>query len=392
MRVPIRHLSLAVSTVAAVFHGGALAVNGAQPGGNGIKNASMGGASIALPLDAVAAANNPAGIAFVPSSFTVGLQVFDGQSSAEYVLPGNHLENRQTQPAPEGGVNWQVTPESTVGISLTGAGAGSDYGKPALPVPGAGTAKTSLRVAEFVPAVAWKPRDDLAFGLGLTLAWERFEADGVIVPAPVAGGLLPIPGHGTQSATGVGVRAGVLWRPAPDWTLGANVKSRTPMGKLEGYDEDLLSYSSGHLDVPAQYGVGIAWQPTRRLTLAADWLRILWGEIKAMQDPNGFAWRDQPVLRFGTAWVLDERWTLRAGYSRNHSQIDSSRTVQNLLVPSINEEAWTAGMSWQVAPHAELNLGYELNPRTTLAGTGPSAGTSLTSKVQMFLLGGHYVF
>ena len=144
--------------------------------------------------------------------------------------------------------------------------------------------------------------------------------------------------------------------------------------------------------MPAQYGVGIAWQPTERLTLAADWLRILWGGIKAMQDPNGFAWRDQPVLRLGAAWVLDERWTLRAGYSRNRGQIDSSRTVQNLLVPSINEEAWTAGLSWQVVPRSELNLGYELNPRATLTGTGPSAGTSLTSKVQMFLLGYQYVF
>ena len=83
---------------------------------------------------------------------------------------------------------------------------------------------------------------------------------------------------------------------------------------------------------------------------------------------------------------------MRAGYSRNRGQIDSSRTVQNLLVPSINEKAFTAGLSWRVDPRSELNLGYELNPRTTLTGTGRSAGTSLTSKVQMFLLGYHYTF
>jgi len=82
--------------------------------------------------------------------------------------------------------------------------------------------------------------------------------------------------------------------------------------------------------------------------------------------------------------VLDERWTLRAGYSRNRGQIDSSRTVQNLLVPSINEEAWTAGLSWQVVPRSELNLGYELNPRATLTGTGVlrrMAPRSLTANV-----------
>lgn len=385
------HQLTAALAVAAV-HTGALAVNGALPGGNGIKNASMGGASIALPLDAVAAANNPAGLAFVPTSATLGLQVFRGDSSANYVLPGNHLENSQTELAPEGGFNWHMNPALTFGISFSGAGAGSDYGQPALPVPGAGTAKTTLRVAEIIPTVAWKPRPDLALGLGLTLARQAFEADGVIVPAPVPGGLLPLSSHGKQTATGAGLRVGALWKPAVDWSLGVNVKSRVRMSRLDGYDQDLLAYSDGRLDIPAQYGVGVAWQTTERLTLAADWLRILWGDIKAMKDPNGFAWRNQPVLRFGAAWQLDDRWTLRAGYSRNRGQIDSSRTVQNLLVPSINKEAYTAGVSWQVNPHAEFNFGYELNPRTTLTGTGASAGTSLTSKVQMFLLGYHHTF
>lgn len=387
-----RPLHLTVALAVAAFHAGALAVNGALPGGNGIKNAAMGGASIALPLDAVAAVNNPAGIAFVPASATLGLQVFRGHSSANYVLPGNHLENRQTAPIPEGGFNWHLNSAVTVGVSISGAGAGSDYGQSALPVPGAGTAKTTLRIAEFIPTVAWKPSPDLALGLGLTLARQQFETDGVIVPAPVPGGLLPLASHGRQTATGVGLRAGVLWKPAADWSLGVNLKSRVRMSRLDGYDRDLLAYSDGRLDVPAQYGVGVAWQASERLTLAADWLRILWGDIKAMQDPNGFAWRNQPVLRFGAAWKLDDSWTLRAGYSRNRSQIDSSRAVQNLLVPSINKEAYTAGLSWRVNPHSELNFGYELNPRTTLTGTGASAGTSLTSKVQMFLLGYHYTF
>ena len=150
-----RPLHLAVAIAIAAFHAGALAVNGALPGGNGIKNAAMGGTSIALPLDAVAAANNPAAMAFVPASATLSLQVFRGHSSADYVLPGNHLENRQTALAPEGGFNWHLDSKLSVGISVSGAGAGSDYGQPALPVPGAGTAKTTLRVAEFIPAAPW---------------------------------------------------------------------------------------------------------------------------------------------------------------------------------------------------------------------------------------------
>jgi len=371
----------------ACLPGTALAINGAQLGGNGIRNAAMGGASIALPLDANAAANNPAGMAFVPTSATLDLQVFRGHSTADYVLPGNHLDNRQTIAGPEGGLNWQLASGLAVGFSLAGGGSGSDYGQPALPVPGAGNAQSTLRIAELIPSVAWKPRDDIAVGFGLTLAREQFKADGVIVPAPVPGGLLPLQGHGTKSATGVGWRVGALWKPASDWTLGVNYKARTRMSKLDGYDADLLAYSGGRLDIPEQYGIGVAWQATPRLTIAADWLRILWGELKVMQDPNGFGWRNQPVFRVGASWAIDDRLTLRAGFSRNRGQIDSSRTAQNLLVPAIHDKALTAGLSWALDQKSELSLGYEVNPRTTLTGTGPSTGTNLSSKVQMFMAG-----
>lgn len=380
--------SLTASIAAALLlPTGAMAINGAQLGGSGVRNASMGGASIALPLDAGAAANNPAGMALVPSSSALDLQIFNGKSSAEYVLPGNHLDNQQTIPAPQGGVNWQYAPGLAFGLSIGGGGAGSDYGRPALPVPGAGNAKSKLRVAEFIPTVAWKARDDLALGFSLNLAYEQFNTDGVIVPAPVPGGLLPLPGHGTKSATGVGWRAGALWMPTSDLSFGANYKACTAMSKLEGYDTDLLAYSGGKIDVPEQYGLGLAWKATPKLTLAADWLRIQWGKLKVMQDPNGFTWQNQPITRLGAAWGLNDQVTLRAGLSHSRNQIDATRATQNMLVPSIHTKAYTAGVSWNLDAKNELSVGYELNPKTTLTGTSASTGTSLTSKVQILMLG-----
>jgi long-chain fatty acid transport protein len=387
----MRHLALPALALA-VHTSSALAINGAQPGGYGVNNAAMGGASIALPLDAVAAANNPAGLGALAPSATLGLQVFRGRSSANYVMPGNALHNTQTALAPEGGFLWRQDETWAFGLSVAGSGVGSNYKQAALPVPGAEQAKTRLQVLEMVPAAAWTPRPGLTLGLGLNLAVERFDTQGAIVPAPVQGGLLPVPGHGAQTASGVGLRAGLLWQATPDWRLGLSLKSRTRMGRLSGYDQDLLSYSHGRLDVPAQFGLGAAWQAHPRVTLAADALRILWGDIQAMKDPAGFGWHNQTVLRLGAAWQLDDRWTLRAGASRNSGQIDSSRTVQNLLVPSIHRRAVTLGASWQAGPRDEVNLGVEHNPRTTLSGSGPSAGTDLTSKVQMVLLGLHHRF
>jgi len=368
----------------------AWAVNGAQPGGHGAANASMGGAAIALPLDAEAAANNPAGLAVVPTSVTAGVQVFHGNSSSRYVLPGNELSNRNTTAGPEAGVNWHASSDWTLGLSMDFGGAGSDYRQPALPVPGADDAKASLAVIELLPTAAWRPREDLAFGLSLNLARESFDAKGVIVPAAVPGGLLALPAHGVQRANGVGVRAGVLWQANPGLSFGANIKSRTRMGRLDGYDQDLLAYSAGHIDIPSEWGVGAAWQATQRLTLAADWLRINWGALALMQDPAGFHWRSQPVARLGAAWACTDDLTLRAGYSRSRRPIAGDRAAQNLLVPSINHQAFTFGASWQPGKAWTLNAGYELDPRTTLDGTGPSAGTSLTSKLQMLFASWQY--
>ena len=366
------------------------AANGMQPGGNGIKNAIMGGASIALPLDASAAANNPAGMGFVGNTSSLNMQVFNGRSSSNYVLPGNELSNDSTSPTPDGGGNWNIGNDMTLGFSFAAFGAGADYKQPALPVPGAANAKASLQVLDIIPAFSWKPRADFALGVGIDLAYQRFEADGVIVPT--AGGALALPGHGTESATGFGLRLGVLWLATPELWFGANYKTVTKMSSLSGYKNDLLAYSDGKIDLPAQYGVGLSWRPVSGVTLAADWLRIDWSGIKVMQDPNAFYWQDQPVLRGGVQWDIDEKWTLRAGASGNKRQVESTNLNANLLTPSINSRAYTAGVSWRMDRQNEFSLGYEYNPKTTMTGTGPSTGTTLSSTVQFFMLGYQHNF
>lgn len=363
----------------------AFAVNGFQLGGYGIKNAAMGGASIALPLDTVAAANNPAGMAFVPEGANLNLQVFKGRSSSDFLLPGNHLENRDTTLTPEGGINWRLSPTMTVGLSMAGQGAGADYRQPMLPVPGAANASASLAVAEIIPSLAWTPMPNLAIGAALNLAYETFEAQGVLVTTP--GGPLQLPAHGSQSATGAGLRLGVLWKVTPSLALGANFKTKTKMSRLKGYEDDLLATADGRLDIPGQFGVGVAWHASDRLTIAADYLRVQYRGMKVMQDPNSFYWRDQPIFRLGASYAVNDAWTLRAGMSGNRVQVEQMNVAPNILAPSILKRAYTIGASWRMDQKSEFSAGYEYNPSTTITGTGPSTGVSLTSKVQVFMLG-----
>lgn len=374
----------------ALLCGNAMAVNGTQLGGYGIKNAMMGGASIALPFDAIAAANNPAGMAFVASSFTTNVQIFQGNSSSDYVLPGNHLTNSTRALVPEAGINWVLNPQVTLGLTVTGSGIGADYVKAALPVPGASSAKSNLENMEIIPNASWKLNPDLAVGVGLNIVKQTFNAQGVIVPTP--GGPLALPNHGSQEATGVSLRLGVLWQATPEFSIGANYKSRTDMGKLDGYEKDLLAYSGGKLDVPEQYGVGVSWKPVPQVTLVADWMQIGWGGVKAMQDPNGFNWQDQPVVRMGVSWDVNSSWTVRAGLSKNQGQIKAANTAQNLLAPSIEENAYSAGATFKLDSKSEMSAGFEMNPETTINGSGASTGTSLTSKVFIFMLGYTHAF
>ena len=92
-------------------------------------------------------------------------------------------------------------------------------------------------------------------------------------------------------------------------------------------------------------------------------------------------------IRRTTGDVYREPWTYKPREVRvvAGSEITSDRTMQNLLVPSVHDQAFTAGITWPLAKSGALNLGYEFNPRTTLEGSGPSTGTSLTSKVQMLM-------
>ena len=221
--------------------GQAMAMNGAQLGGYGIKNAGMGGASIALPLDASAAANNPAGMAFVPTSVLGNVVVFKGKSNFTGPAgPGRTLYDNTTETGPEGGFNWVVNSQMTVGLTLSGAGAGADYGEPLNPMmSGLQNLKSSQKVADVIPSISWKINPNLAVGLGVIFSFQEFETQGAIAPTP--NGYVALTNHGKETAHGVGARIGLQWNSTPDISLGATYKSRTSMSKLGKYGDDLLA-------------------------------------------------------------------------------------------------------------------------------------------------------
>ena len=368
--------------------GNAFAVTGAELSGYGIKNAAMGGASIALPLDASAAANNPAGMAFVATSMAVNVVAFQGNTTA--TIGGVPLTDSTTEVAPEGGFNWVVNPQVTVGITFSGSGAGADYGKTyptPFPVAGAETMKSSRKIAEITQSITWKVKPDLALGFGLIYSQQELSNQGLVQPIPVPPFIVAVPSHGKQTATGWGARVGVLWNASPELSWGATYRMKTPMSSLSGYSGDILAYSNGKLDLPEEYGVGVAWKATSAITVAADYLNTAYSGVNANQDPNGPKWSDQQVAKFGVSWAINPTWTLRTGFNSASKQIDSSRLAQNLLSPAIDTFAYDFGATMKIDEKSDISFSVDTTTSNTMDGTGASTGTSITGKTQVLRLG-----
>ncbi len=127
-----------------------------------------------------------------------------------------------------------------------------------------------------------------------------------------------------------------------------------------GYDAEVENV------FPQQVSGGLAWEPTTRLTLSAqfDWLawsdafdtlpvRLTRGnnaDLNALvgshrlNDNVPLRWRDQYVGRLGVERKLGDRWTARAGYAYGNNPVPAG-TLTPLNAP-ITEHLLTAGVGF----------------------------------------------
>lgn len=364
----------------------AWANNGSYLTGTGPYASGMGGVDIALPQDASVAADNPAGMAELGTRLDLYGVLITTETDASFGNPQSHYFSRAILPAPGLGFNYQIAPQWTVGVAVTGAGLASNYGQPVLPIPGAGPAKAALTIVNTSPTITYKPLPNLAIGASLVLGVEQFRANGVVAATP-DGVPFALPSHGNSYATGIGAGIGVLWTPTPVVTIGASYFTKTWFSSFSGYKDDLLKDSNGRIDSPSRYGAGIAVRPMPKLTLGVDYLHIGWSGAAGYNIPASFNWHDQNVVRFGVAYELADRWTVRAGYSMANSFLDSDHTLANFYACGINDKAITFGATYAIDKKNALTAAFEYDIPRTIVGTGPSTGTNIHTKFQVYTVG-----
>lgn len=359
----------------------AFATNGYFAHGYGMKAKGMGGVGIAYGQDALAAATNPANMVLVGNRWDVGVEYFRPQRESEIVgngagangkYDGNDSENYFV---PEFGYNRMISSNMSLGISVYGnGGMATDYGRNPFAAFGA-TGKAGVDLAQLFIAPTWsyKLNENHSVGVSLKIAYQTFEAFGLNPTfGAISSNAAKLSNNDHDSSWGWGLGFGWTGQITPTLKLGAVYQSKTSMQEFDEYKG--LFAEKGGFDIPENYGLGLAWQATPKLLIAADIQRINYSEIKSISNPlrfppaagqllgnnggSGFGWDDMTVFKIGFAYDINQAWTVRAGYNHGSQPIPSSQTFFNILAPGVVEDHLTLGATWRLQSGGEVTFMY----------------------------------
>ncbi len=360
----------------------AWATNGYFMHGYGIKAMGQAGASIAQPQDALAAANNPAGTAWVGNRLDMGTTLFNPgreakiRGSSVSGANGHYSGNsRKYFLLPEFGFSQQLSRRLGIGIAVYGNG-GMNTGYRKNPYGAYGsTGHSGVDLAQIfiTPSIAYKFTRHQSFGIGLNLVGQRFAARGLSGFAPFSSNSHSFSNRNHDISFGIGVRLGWQGQLTDKLTFGLTWASRIRMSQLDKYAG--LFANNGSFDIPENYGAGLAHRITSALTLSADVQQIRYSHVRAIgntfniqslfagntfgsKNGQGFGWRDVTVYKVGTSYAMDSRLTLRGGFSHSGQPVRRNQTFLNILAPGVVQDHLSLGLTWSPRPSSELSLAY----------------------------------
>ncbi|MBE9563611.1 MAG: outer membrane protein transport protein, partial [Proteobacteria bacterium] len=199
MRTAVKKSLLAIAVSSVIASPVVNATNGYFMHGVSTKEKGMAGAGTAYSQDALASANNPAGMAFVGERFDVGLAIFSPSprsftvtgtpSAASFINAAPNVEVESDGDfflIPHIGYNWQIDDDTTVGVAVYGNGGmnteyptSSTTPNPDAGIFGDGKAGINLEQAFLNVSVASKFGEKHAFGASVLLVGQKFSAEGL---------------------------------------------------------------------------------------------------------------------------------------------------------------------------------------------------------------------
>ena len=389
-----------VPLAALLATGSAFATNGYFSHGYGIKAKGMGGASTALAIDSMGGANNPASMVFAGERLDLGIDVFSPKrdavrSGAGFATLNGKVDSESTVFfIPEFGYNRMLGRNMSIGVTVYGnGGMNTNYPQgnfncgagPANMLCGGGSLGVDMMQLIVAPTLSYKLNERHAVGVSLLLGYQQFKAYGLQAfdnaPGfpPFTGAPGSVTNRGYDSSSGIGLRLGYMGRLSEQFSVGATYAPKMRMGSFDKYKG--LFAEGGDFDIPSHYTFGVAFNPTPALTVAVDFERINYSDIRSVSNPSapmaplgaangpGFGWQDIDVWRLGLSWRASEALTLRGGYNKGGNPIGSADVTFNILAPGVVTDHWTAGFTWSMNKRDDISGSLMVAPRNSVSGS-----------------------
>jgi len=404
-------LALGVTVLTALSPMTALATNGYFSHGYGTISKGMAGAGTALSQDSMAAATNPAGMAFVGNRIDGGLEVFSPRR--EYTVegplspppafslqPGTYKSSRNGFVIPHLGFNRELSDTTSFGVSVfANGGMNTDYpGENGGPFYG-GSTGVNLEQLSIAPTWSWEFSDNQAIGISPVITYQRFEAEGVQNFAPFSSNAEALSNNGTDDAWGYGFQIG--WQGKITDTLRGGVSWRSSV-KMDEFDKYRgLFAEQGGFDIPQMVNAGIAWSGLEDHWILLDIQHIRYSEIDSIGNPllpnlqttrlgddngAGFGWDDMTIFKLGWQWQQTPLQAWRAGVSYGENPISSEDVLFNILAPGVQEWHFTGGFTHSFSESLDVSGMVFYSPAKEVSGPNPLAANQ-TIELKMHQLG-----
>ena len=399
--------------------------------GVGPINQSMGGATVANPLEASGTLYwNPAGISFLKSQTCVGVDILrpeirlSSRVDAGAIGVGKPSTNQSgstdsrtaTIPFPSFGmVHRMVDSRWTFGIGAYVMGSGVNYpadaGNPILSPQspngiGLGRLFTNFILAQIAPTVSYQFTDHLSVGISPTINWVYFHLNPYGLGSPDDAdqdGTKRYPvGASADNNWGFGLQAGVYYSPG-DWQFGASLKSPQKFGEFQISASDERGGDRQFrykLDYPLIGSIGVGYSGLDRTRFAVDVRYIDFENTEgvggtAEYRPDGSVtapgWRSIFLVAAGVQRELTDKISVRLGYTYNQNPVRSRDSFFDTVAPGIVQHHASTGLTYKVANDVDFSVAYTHAFQNTIEGpyvtpSGPVPATSVQNALSIDIL------
>jgi len=407
----------------------AFATNGMNMEGYGPVATGMGGASFAYDNGTAGMINNPATLGFMKS----------GTSRFDIAVGGLHPDVASSVPAMpaagtanSGGDAYYMPAAGYVrkdgkltwGVGMMAQGGmGTEYGKNSFLSGGTGQENRSeLGIGRIIFPLAFDVTDSLIVGGSIDYLWGGLDLQMVMGGADLNAMMTGASPIGSASTTmmlpaiawaqfdfskgdnkftqqlttnGWALNLGFTWKAAPNLTIGGVYHAKTSLSDMEGkgrLNNDVMPIP-GTLKVvdfqwPETFGLGLAYQATDKLMIAADYKRINWADVMknfrmhfvadggmGTMDATLYQdWKNQDVFMIGGSYKYSDALTLRAGVNLASNPIPDK--YMNYLFPATIKDHYTLGFGYKFSQAASIDFSYVYAPEVSV--TNPNTGIKTT--------------